>query len=74
MIGDRVRDLRLEANLTQEALGERAGLDRQVVNRVEQGHTAARIDTLIRLAEALKLPLRDLMPDDRPEQGGALRP
>jgi transcriptional regulator with XRE-family HTH domain len=60
--------------LTQEALGERAGLDRQAVNRAEQGHTAFRIDTLIRIAEALEVSLRDLMPDDRPEQRSSPRP
>ncbi len=38
-----------------------AGMDRQAVNRIEQGHAAAYIDTLIRIAAALRVPLADLM-------------
>lgn len=59
-VGDRIREIRLEHNLTQEQLGERAGIDRQAINRIEQGHASPRLDTLIRLAEALQVPLGDL--------------
>ncbi|MDR3081966.1 MAG: helix-turn-helix domain-containing protein [Streptomyces sp.] len=60
-IGERIRAARLHANLTQEKLAERAGRDRQAVNRIEQGHAAASIDTLICIADALGVPLRDLV-------------
>ncbi|MEE1927354.1 helix-turn-helix transcriptional regulator [Streptomyces sp. TRM 70351] len=53
-LGDQLRAARLQANLTQEALGELAEVDRQSVNRIEQGHQAPRLDTLIRLADALQ--------------------
>ncbi|WP_372352677.1 helix-turn-helix domain-containing protein [Streptomyces sp. KL116D] len=60
-IGDRIRAARLHANLTQEGLAERAGLDRQAVNRIEQGHASPYVDTLISIAIALDVPLRDLV-------------
>jgi Predicted transcriptional regulators len=60
-IGTRIREARLHANLTQEKLGELAGLDRQSINRIEQGHQAAVIDNLIRIADALRVPLADLV-------------
>lgn len=61
VIGDHIRDARLEANLTQEKLAELAGMDRQSINRIEQGHQAALIDNLIRIADALAVPLADLV-------------
>jgi transcriptional regulator with XRE-family HTH domain len=60
-IGDRIRAARLESNLTQEKLAELAGVDRQSINRIEQGHQAALIDTLIRIADALDVPLAELV-------------
>jgi transcriptional regulator with XRE-family HTH domain len=36
-------------------------MDRQAINRIEQGHQAAYIDTLIRIAHALDTPLADLV-------------
>lgn len=60
-VGDRIRDARLHANLTQEKLAELAGMDRQSVNRIEQGHASPLLDNLIRIADALNVPLSDLV-------------
>ena len=60
-IGEQIRTTRRAARLSQEALAERAGMDRQAINRIEQGHAAAYIDTLIRIAAALDTPLADLV-------------
>lgn len=60
-IGDHIRAARLQANLTQETLAETIGLDRASMNRIEQGHSAARIDTLIRIADAIGVPLSYLV-------------
>ncbi|MFG2638560.1 helix-turn-helix domain-containing protein [Streptomyces sp. NPDC048362] len=61
LVGDRIRDARLHANLTQERLAERAGMDRQAVNRIEQGHQSPILDNLFRIADALNVPLADLV-------------
>jgi transcriptional regulator with XRE-family HTH domain len=42
-------------------LGELSDIDRQTINRIEQGHAAPRIDSLIRIAEALDVDLADLV-------------
>lgn len=63
VIGDQIRDARRGAGLTQEKLAELAGMDRQSINRIEQGHQAALIDNLIRIADALNVPLSELVRD-----------
>lgn len=60
-IGDQIRAARLYASLTQETVAERAGMDRATYNRIEQGHSAALIDTLILIADAIGVPLADLV-------------
>jgi transcriptional regulator with XRE-family HTH domain len=60
-IGDHIREARRARKLSQERLAELAGMDRQAVNRIEMGHQAAYIDTLIRIADALDTPLSELV-------------
>lgn len=60
-IGDRIRAARRDAKLSQEKLAELAGLDRQAVNRIENGHQSPLVDNLIRIADALNVPLSDLV-------------
>ncbi len=61
VVGNRIRDARLYANLTQEKLAELAGLDRQSINRIEQGHASPLLDNLFRIADALDVPLAHLV-------------
>jgi len=61
VVGDQIRAARLHVNLTQEKLAELAGMDRQAINRIEQGHASPILDTLIRIADALGVPLADLV-------------
>ncbi|MFJ9036024.1 helix-turn-helix transcriptional regulator [Streptomyces sp. NPDC102406] len=42
-------------------LAERAGLDRQAINRIGRGHQSPVLDTLISIADGLGVPLRDLV-------------
>lgn len=60
-VGDRVRAARLAAGLTQEELGDRAGLDRTMIVKIESG--SRRIDALelIRLSAALQVPVDFLL-------------
>ncbi|UOB09048.1 helix-turn-helix domain-containing protein [Streptomyces sp. HP-A2021] len=60
-VGDRIRAARLHANLTQEKLAELAGMDRQTINRIEQAHASPKLDNLFRIADALHVPLSDLV-------------
>ncbi|MDJ0460565.1 helix-turn-helix transcriptional regulator [Streptomyces sp. H27-C3] len=60
-VGDHIREARLYAKLTQEQLGGASGVDRQAINRIEQGHASPRLDSLIRIAAALNISLADLV-------------
>lgn len=60
-IGDQIRAERKLQKLTQERLGELAGLDRKTINRVEQATHATSIDYLLLIADALKVPLAHLV-------------
>lgn len=69
LIGDQIRTARRQAGLTQERLAELAGVDRQAVNRIEQGHSSPKLDNLIRLALALDMQLADLVRWPADERG-----
>ncbi|MFJ8146538.1 helix-turn-helix domain-containing protein [Streptomyces sp. NPDC096048] len=61
LVGDRIRATRRDQKLTQEMLAELAGLDRQAINRIEQAHASPLLDNLFRIADALGVPLADLV-------------
>jgi transcriptional regulator with XRE-family HTH domain len=60
-IGDNLREARLAAGMTQERVALQAGIERPTLNRIEQGHAAARIDTLIQVSEVIGVDLGELM-------------
>ncbi len=57
MIGERLRSLRREKNMSQGDIEERTGLQRCYVSRVENGHTIPSLETLQETAHALEVPL-----------------
>ncbi|MFJ2399882.1 helix-turn-helix domain-containing protein [Streptomyces xanthochromogenes] len=61
-LGRRIRDARMDADLTQEELAERAQIDRSTIQRIELGQNDARYSHLLLIAEALHTPLRELVP------------
>ncbi|WP_030352484.1 helix-turn-helix domain-containing protein [Streptomyces scopuliridis] len=63
-IGDQIRAARLHANLTQEAVALRAGMTLAQYNRIEQGHSSPLLDTLIRIADAIGVPLAHLVREE----------
>jgi transcriptional regulator with XRE-family HTH domain len=56
-IGDRLRDARTAAHLTQEQVADLAGISRPRYRDIEKGTAAARATTLINIARALGLEL-----------------
>lgn len=60
-VGTSIRTARRARGLSQERLAELAGMDRQAINRIEQGHQSALLDNLIRIADALGVPLAELV-------------
>jgi len=63
IIGDRLRALREEKNLSQGDIEKRTGLLRCYISRVENGHTVPAIETLEKMARALEIPMYQLFYD-----------
>ncbi len=71
MTGDRyiaanIARLRLDQQLTQEDLAQRAGLSRVTLGKIERGTVVPRARTLAALGRALKVPISDLVTPVRP--------
>lgn len=63
LIGDRLRAMREEKNLSQGDIEKRTGLLRCYLSRVENGHTVPTIETLEKIARAFEVPLYQLFYD-----------
>lgn len=57
IIGDRLRALREEKNMSQGDIEKATGLLRCYISRVENGHTVPALETVEKLARALDVPL-----------------
>ena len=62
--GVRVRELRADRGLSQEALAERAGIHRTYVGSVERGERNVALDNIHALAAALGVSPARLVADD----------
>lgn len=63
VIGDRLRAVREDKQLSQGDVEKRTGLLRCYISRVENGHTVPAIETLEKFARALEIPLYQLFYD-----------
>ncbi len=54
VLGDLIKKVRLERNLTQEELGKLIGVQRAQISKLEKNTTNVRIDTILRVFSALK--------------------
>lgn len=59
-LGSNVRELRIRRKLTQEALGERAGLSYKFIGEVERGLGNPSIESVAAIANALGADVADL--------------
>src|SRR5712691_7243739 len=57
IIGDRLRELREQKQLTQGEVAKRTGLLKPYVSRIENGHSVPAIETLEKFARALEVPM-----------------
>lgn len=60
----KLREIRVEKQLTQKRLADISGVAREVINRIENGKSNPDTMTLIRLAKALDCKLDDLVDMD----------
>lgn len=65
-MGFRIKEVRIEANMTQEELAQISGVARTIIAGLESGaikNTSTK--TLVKIARALKRPITDIFFDDR---------
>ncbi|MFG2503641.1 helix-turn-helix transcriptional regulator [Streptomyces sp. NPDC048441] len=60
-IGARIREARTYAGLSQVQLGERIGRDHKTIHRYEHATSVPTLTDLLLIADALDVPLRDLV-------------
>jgi transcriptional regulator with XRE-family HTH domain len=61
LLGRRIKALRLRQDLTQEALGERAGLNYKYLGAIERGERNPSLKQLLKIAQALKVEPHELL-------------
>jgi transcriptional regulator with XRE-family HTH domain len=73
MLGDRIRRLRRERQLTQLDLSRQVGVTNGQISTIERGLSAPSIGTLRRIADALAVPLIDFFESSRPREVHVVR-
>ncbi len=63
LIGERLRALREQKELSQGDIEKKTGLLRCYISRVENGHTVPAIETIEKFARALEVPMYQLFYD-----------
>jgi transcriptional regulator with XRE-family HTH domain len=63
ILGETIRASRKKIGMSQERLAEKAELHHNYIGEVERGEKAATIDTLIKIAKALRVRPRELLDD-----------
>lgn len=61
-MGARIRRFREHADLSQSQLGEKLGVSYQQIQKYERGASRISVETLLRLAKALNLPVQAMLP------------
>jgi transcriptional regulator with XRE-family HTH domain len=64
VIGDKLKALRAQKNLSQGDMEKRTGLLRCYISRVENNHTVPSVDTMEKMARALEVPMYRLFTDE----------
>jgi transcriptional regulator with XRE-family HTH domain len=59
LLGNLIREGRIAANLTAEALAQRAGISRSLLQRIEKGDAGCTIGAVFEVAAILGIPLFD---------------
>lgn len=59
-VGEKIRQKRLELNLSQELLSYDANIPRNQIGRIERGEISTTITTLHKICKALKIDIKDL--------------
>lgn len=61
--GEKVRQIRKEKGLSQEALADLAGIDRSYMGHIERGDQNITLTKIYQISEALRVSVSDLISD-----------
>lgn len=61
LVGQVIQSYRLRKGMSQEVLSGLAGLDRTHYSKIERGLRSPTLDTLFKIAQALDIPLSDIV-------------
>ena len=54
LIGEKIKQLRIQNNLTQSELGELIGVKRSQISKLEHGNHSASVSTIMKVFQAMK--------------------
>ena len=60
-LGKKIKELRKQNNISQDQLAFESGLSRQYISYLESGFKSPTIDTLLSIADALNVKVKDLL-------------
>ena len=58
MIGEKIKQLRLQKQLTQTQLGELIGVQRSQISKLEKGNHSASVSTIMKVFHAMKAQIK----------------
>lgn len=58
LIGEKIKQLRIQNNLTQSQLGELIGVKRSQISKLEHGNHSASVSTIMKVFHAMKAKVR----------------
>ncbi len=64
-LGERIRELRKSAGITQEELGEKAELSYKFIGELERGQVNVSLDSIVRIVGALGVKIGDLFSKEK---------
>lgn len=70
-LGIRIKNKRLENNMTQEQLAEAVDISAVYVGQIERGDRHMTIDTLVKIANVLQVSIEELLKDSTKENTNA---
>ncbi len=71
-IGQKIKKIRKEKNITQRELGERMGVSQQQIAQYENGKLKPKLETICRIADALEISHNTLFNAMDPHEKGVL--
>ncbi|WP_412987693.1 helix-turn-helix domain-containing protein [Pontimicrobium sp. IMCC45349] len=62
-VGLRIKEVRAKLNMQQQTLAAACNFEKSNMARIETGRVNITLGTLLKIANALDVPLKDLLPD-----------